>query len=75
MSHSDAIKAARKRAGISQRELAKRAGINRRTVDRIERGMDPTVQQWCALVRIVDEGPATQRVAAFVEVWGEPSDT
>lgn len=42
MSHAEALRVARRKAGLTQRELARRTGIAQPTIARIERGLaDP----------------------------------
>ncbi len=49
---SEMLRMARRRAGLSQRELARRAGIPQPTISRIERGrLSPTLDTLEPLVR------------------------
>jgi predicted transcriptional regulator len=57
-----ALLQARRRAGLSQRDLARRAGVAQSTVARIERGvMDPRVSTLDALLRACDDELRTVR--------------
>jgi len=56
MSLSEELLRARKRAGLSQRELAARAGVPQSTVARIERGViDPRLTTFERLIDACDE--------------------
>ena len=52
MDAASMVKMARRRAGLSQRELARRSGVAQPTVSRVESGrMSPTFDTLSALVR------------------------
>ena len=52
MTNRPTLRAARENAGLSQLQLAIRAGISPQTVSRVERGREPT---WSAGLRIAEE--------------------
>jgi transcriptional regulator with XRE-family HTH domain len=63
---------ARRRAGISQRELAKRAGVSPSTVTRIERGrMEPTFD---LLTRLVEACGQELRIRITEIDWAGRND-
>jgi|GEM_PF-7036429 len=52
---SNSLLAKRKALGLSQRELAAKAGVSFRTVQTLERGGNPTIMNFIAIVRALGE--------------------
>lgn len=76
------IKAARGRAGLSQRALAKKAGLSQPTLHRIEQGTRPPKMPemialsralGCPLSEISEHSPVRDRVVCFARAENPPA--